>query len=164
MKKQDIPITPAIRMLRDGGIPFTPHGYPFAEQDVAAHAAHALGVPEHEVVKTLVMEYDSGSGRKLPILVLMHADREVSTRQLARVLGVKSVAPASRADVQKYSGYVPGGVSPFGTRSSMPVYAEATVFTLPRLFINGGKRGFMVEMCPADLRKLIPVTDVNIAV
>lgn len=164
MKDADIPVTAAVRALRAASVSFRPHFYAFVEQGVAMHAAAALGVPEHEVVKTLVMESDSGSGRKARLLVLMHADCEVSTKQLARLLGVKSVSPASRGDVERSTGYVPGGVSPLGTRAALPVYVEATIMALPRMFVNGGKRGFMVELAPADLRKLLPVTEVNVAV
>lgn len=164
MKEQEIPMTPAVRMLRAAAVPFTPHFYAFSEQGVAVHAAAALGLPEHEVVKTLVMESCDSAGKKTRFLVLMHADREVSTKQLARQLGVKTVTPVSRADVEKFTGYMPGGVSPFGTRSPLPVYAEATALALPRIYVNGGKRGFMVELDPAALRKLLPVTDVNVAV
>lgn len=164
MKEPELPITPAVRALRAAAVPFTPHFYTFVEQAVALHAAESLGLPPHEVVKTLVMEYADQRGRKNRLLVLMHADCEVSTKQLARLLGVKAVAPASHTDVERCTGYVPGGVSPFGTRSSLPVYVEASIFALPRLFINGGKRGFMIEIEPAALRKLLPVTEVNVAV
>jgi Cys-tRNA(Pro) deacylase len=164
MKEQETPMTPAVRALRAGTVLFKPHFYAFVEKGVAIHAAAALGVPEHEVVKTLVMECHDGSGRKSRLLVLMHADREVSTKQLARFLGVKAVAPASREDVEKCTGYVPGGVSPFGTRSALPVYVESTVLAMPRMFVNGGKRGFMVEINPAELRSLLQITEVNVAV
>jgi Cys-tRNA(Pro) deacylase len=165
MRNHETPMTAGIRALLGAGVSFKTHLYSFVEQGVAIHAAEALGVPEHEVVKTLVMERSDGSvQKKSGLLVLMHADREVSTKQLARLLGVKTVAPASRADVEKYTGYVPGGVSPFGTRSALPVYVESTVLALPRIFINGGKRGFMVEMDPTNLRRLLPITEVNVAV
>ncbi len=157
-------MTAAVRALRAGAAEFKPYFYAYVEQDVAVHAAESIGVPEHEVVKTLVMERFDASGKKGRLLVLMHADREVSTKQLARLLGVKTVAPASRADVEKCTGYVPGGVSPFGTRSPLPVYVEASILALPRLFINGGKRGFMVEITPDVLRKLLPITEVSVAV
>ena len=163
MKNQEIPMTAAVRVLRAGAVPFKPHFYSFVEQGVAIHAAAAIGVPPHEVVKTLVMECSDSSGKKSRLLVLMHADREVSTKQLARLMGVKTVAPANRGDVEKSTGYVPGGVSPFGTRSDLPVYVESTVMALPRIYVNGGKRGFMVEIDPAALRKLLPVTEVNVA-
>ena len=164
MKDQETPMTSAVRVLRAGVVPFTPHFYTCVEQGVAIHAAAALGVPEHEVVKTLVMEHPDASGKKSRLLVLMHADREVSTKQLARLLGVKSVTPVSRVDVEKFTGYVPGGVSPFGTRAPLPVYVEASVMAMPRIYINGGKRGFMVEIDPTALRKLLPLTEVNVAV
>ena len=164
MNDKETPMTPAVRVLRAGAVAFNPHFYTYVEQGVAVHAAAALGLPEHEVVKTLVMEGSDDSGKKTRLLVLMHADREVSTKQLARLLGVKRVAPVSRADVGKFTGYVPGGVSPFGTRSALPVYVESSVLAMPRMYVNGGKRGFMVEIAPVVLRELLPITEVNVAV
>jgi Cys-tRNA(Pro) deacylase len=164
MKEPEIPITTAIRMLRARTVAFTPHFYTYVEQGVATHAAAALGLPEHEVVKTLVMESSDDAGKKIRLLVLMHADREVSTKQLARLLGVKRVAPVSRTDVERITGYVPGGVSPFGTRSALPVYVESSVLALLRMYVNGGKRGFLVEIDPAVLRELLPITEVSVAV
>jgi len=163
MKEPEIPMTPAVRMLRAGSVPFKPHFYTFVEQGVAVHAAAALGLPGHEVVKTLVMEHADASGKKIRLLVLMHADREVSTKQLARFMGVKAVVPVARNDVEKFTGYLPGGVSPFGTRTPLPVYVEQTILALPRIYINGGKRGFMIEIDPAVLRALLPVTEVSAA-
>jgi len=157
-------MTPAVRALRAAGVPFTAHFYRYVERGGTCHAAEALQVPEHEVVKTLVMESEDASGRKTPCLVLMHGDREVSTRQLARFLGVKQVAPTSEKTVEHYTGYVPGGVSPLGTRLHLPVYVESTILALPRLVVNGGKRGFLVEITPADLRTLLPLTEVSVAV
>lgn len=164
MKDLEIPMTPAVRVLRAAAVAFSPHFYEFVEQGVALHAAEALGLPSREVVKTLVMERVEASGKKSPLLVLMHADREVSTKQLARLLGVKTVSPASRGDVERYTGYMPGGVSPFGTRAKLPVYVEAAILSGARVYINGGKRGFMVEMSPADLRNVLTFTEVNVAV
>jgi Cys-tRNA(Pro) deacylase len=115
------------------------------------------------VVKTLVFEAEAEGGRKKPLLVLMHGDCEVSTRQLARFLGVKTVAPASMAGVEKATGYIPGGVSPFGTRTPLPVYVEETVLALDRLYLNGGKRGFLLEIRPADLLRLLAATAVQVA-
>ena len=160
MTKIDIPVTPAVRLLREKNIPFIPHLYAYEERGGTKHSAAALGVDEHAVVKTLVMESDP----KSPLVVLMHGDREVSTKQLARTLGVKQIAPCAEAAVTRLTGYMTGGCSPFGTRTRMPVYAEATIFTLPKIFINGGKRGFLVEIDPADLRRALAVTDVHVAV
>jgi Cys-tRNA(Pro) deacylase len=111
------------------------------------------------VVKTIVMATDEGK----PLLVLMHGDREVSTKQLARVLNVKRIEPCDESAATKYTGYVFGGTSPFGTRQTLPVYVERSIFDLPRLFINGGKRGFLVEINPADLKSALPVVEVNVA-
>lgn len=162
VKEPDIPVTTAIRALRAVGVAFEPRFYRYVDHGGTRHAAESLQVPEHEVVKTLVMEVHPAEGRKMACLVLMHGDREVSTKQLARFLDVKSVSPASEAAVEKYTGYVPGGVSPFGTRQRLPVYVEETVLDLGRLFLNGGKRGLLVEITPADLRKAIPVTPVRV--
>lgn len=163
MSERDLPVTAAIRALRSAKATFSGRLYPYVERGGTAHAAVSLGVPEHEVVKTLVMEsHEEGKPRRA-FLVLMHGDREVSTKELARVLGVKSVAPASEAAVTKYTGYVPGGVSPFGTRTALPVYAEETLFSLPRILVNGGKRGFLVEIAPEELLRLLPITKVSVA-
>ena len=153
-------MTPAVRLLREKKIPFVAHLYDYEERGGTRRSSEALRVPEHSVIKTLVME----SGPREPLLVLMHGDREVSTRQLARALGVKSVAPCDAAVAQKHTGYQVGGTSPFGTRSRLPVYAEKTIFDLPRIYINGGKRGFLVEIDPNDLRSALPVTEVEVAV
>ncbi len=160
--KTDIPITPAIRSLRAAKVGFAPHLYPYLDHGGTAHAASSLGVDHHIVVKTLVMEAQGDTPRKQPLLVVMHGDREVSTKQLARLLKVKTVAPASEAAVEKYTGYLPGGVSPFGTRNRLPVYVEETVLALDRLFINGGKRGLLVEITPETLSALLAVTAVNV--
>jgi Cys-tRNA(Pro) deacylase len=142
--------TPATQMLRDHGVPFSEHLYDYVEHGGTAVSASALGVDEHAVVKTLVMEDE----RAAPLLVLMHGDREVSTKNLARYLGVKSVEPASSERVTKLTGYQVGGTSPFGTWTRLPVYAERTIFNLDRICINGGKRGFLVEIDPAVLRSI----------
>ena len=119
---------------------------------------------EHIVVKTIVMEGQDASNKKSAFLVLMHGDREVSTKQLARLLAVKTVTTASEAAVTKYTGYVAGGVSPFGTKQRLPVYVESTVLALDRMFINGGKRGFLVELNPTELRKVLELTEVEVAI
>ena len=154
------PVTAAVRALRAGKIDFTPHLYPYEEHGGTHHAASALNVTEYEVIKTLVMEIDS----RRSFLVLMHGDREVSTKCLARELEVKRVAPCDSTSAQKYTGYKVGGISPFGTRKPLPVYVESSILMLDRMFINGGKQGFMVEIDPCDLEKVLSVKKVNVAV
>jgi len=153
------PITPAVRVLRERKVEFEPHLYDYVERGGTRHSADALGVSEHSVVKTLVME----TGERKGLIVLMHGDCEVSTKQLARVLGVKTVRPCDPATAQKHTGYMVGGTSPLGTRAALPVYAERTIFELPRVYINGGKRGFLVSLDPKVLRELLPVEEVEVA-
>ena len=160
MERVDYPITAAVRLLRQKKIPLEPHLYAYKERGGTAHSAAELRVPEHSVIKTLVMETDN----REPLLVLMHGDCEVSTKTLARALGVKSVSPCEAGVAQKHTGYVVGGTSPFGTRRTMPVYVERTVFDLGKICINGGKRGFLVSIEPAALRTLLPVTEVEVAI
>lgn len=160
MTRIDYPVTPAIRVLRENNIPFVPHLYTYEEHGGTKASAHALHIPEHHVIKTLVME----TGERKPLLVLMHGDYEVSTKNLSRVLGVKKVEPASSAQALKHTGYQFGGTSPFGTRNRLPVYAEKTIFDLPRIYINGGKRGFLVEIAPADLRRAFTVVEIEVAI
>ncbi len=162
MKDPDIPITTAVRALRSAGVSFVPHFYDYIEHGGTKHAAESLGVDEHAVIKTLVMEVHEA--RKKFIIVLMHGDREVSTKQLGRILGVKTVSPAIAADVEKSTGYIPGGVSPFGTRTPLPVYVEETILGLPKIYINGGKRGFLVEMDPKELTRVLQAVPVQVAV
>ena len=156
----DYPVTPAVRLLRKKKVAFEPRLYDYVERGGTRHSAEALGVDEHAVVKTLVMETDAHK----PLLVLMHGDREVSTKQLARALGVKSVHPCDFASAQKHTGYLVGGTSPFGTRARLPVYVERTIFELPVIYINGGKRGFLVEIAPGVLRDVLPVEEVEVAI
>ena len=158
MSAPDIPMTQAIRVLREKQIPFTPHLYPYEEHGGTKHSAACLQIPEHRVIKTLVMETDE----RRPLIILMHGDCEVSTKQLARVLGVKSVRPCDPAAAQKHTGYQVGGTSPFGARKPLPVYAEASIFELERIVINGGKRGLLVEIQPADLQKAFDVQRVEV--
>jgi Cys-tRNA(Pro) deacylase len=160
MTSPDFPITPAVRLLRERGIPFEPHLYEYEEHGGAAHAAFALGVPLHAVVKTLVMETDDRNA----LLVLMHGDFEVSTKQLARALTVKRVIPCDVHTAQRQTGYIVGGISPLGSRNPLPVYAESSVLKLPRIYLNGGKRGFLVSLSPADLLKALVITSVNVAI
>ena len=160
MTRIDYPVTPAVRVLRDNSIPFVPHTYTYEEHGGTHASALALNVSEHQVIKTLVMETDE----RKPLLVLMHGDREVSTKTLARLLGVKRVQPASSADALRHTGYQFGGTSPFGTRNRLPVYAEKTIFDLPRIYINGGKRGFLVEIMPTDLLSVLSIVEVDVAI
>lgn len=160
MPKSDYPITPAIRALRKKKIAFEPRLYEYKEHGGTRVSAAALGVDEHSVIKTIVLETEAHD----PLIVLMHGDLEVSTKALARLLGVKTVSPCDPAIVQKHTGYLVGGVSPFGTRRAMPVYAEKTIFDLPKIYINGGKRGFLVEINPADLRVLLKIEEVAVGI
>ena len=156
----DYPITPAVRVLREKKVAFEPRLYDYVEHGGTRHSAEALGVDEHAVVKTLVMETEA----RKPLIVLMHGDREVSTKQLAREIGARSVQPCRPEVAQKQTGYLVGGTSPFGTRAALPVYVERSIFQLPRIYINGGKRGFLVEIEPKVLRELLPVTEVSVAI
>ncbi len=156
----DYPVTTAVRFLRDHRVPFEGHLYRYVEHGGTAAAASALGVPEHAVIKTLVMENELGGG----LIVLMHGDLEVSTKGLARFLGFKSVVPSDPALASRRTGYLVGGTSPFGTRTELPVYAESSIFLLPRVFINGGKRGFLVSVDPADIREALHVTEVSVGI
>ena len=153
------PVTPAVRALRERGVEFEPHLYDYEERGGTRHSAESLGVDEHAVVKTLVMETDA----RRPLIVLMHGDREVSTKQLARALGVKTVQPCKPETAQRHTGYLVGGTSPLGTRATLPVYAERTIFDLAKIYINGGKRGFLVALDPNALRALLPVEEVSVA-
>lgn len=154
------PVTPAVRLLREKKIEFVPHLYAYEERGGTSHSAKALGVDEHAVVKTLVMETDA---RRF-LIVLMHGDRQVSTKRLARTIAVKSVQPATPDAAQKQTGYLTGGTSPFGTRTELPVYVERTIFELPKIYINGGKRGFLVEIEPQVLRDVLAAQEVEVAV
>jgi Cys-tRNA(Pro) deacylase len=156
----DYPVTPAVRLLREKKVEFEPHLYDYEEHGGTRHSAEELGVDEHTVVKTLVMETEA----KRPLIVLMHGDREVSTKNLARHLGVKSVHPCDFAQAQKHTGYLIGGTSPFGTRIHMHVYAERTIFDLPKIYINGGKRGFLVSIDPKVLKDVLHAEDVEVAI
>jgi Cys-tRNA(Pro) deacylase len=154
MAKDKTPVSPAVRMLREHHVAFTDHLYDYEERGGTAVSARELGVDEHAVVKTLVMEDDA----KRPLVVLMHGDRKVSTKELARTLGVKTIQPCNPETANRHSGYMVGGTSPFGTRKPMPVYMERTILDLPRIFINGGKRGYLVGIEPAEaVRVLKPV-------
>ena len=154
------PSTPATRLLRERGIPYTEHPYRYEERGGTRVSARELGVDEHAVVKTLVMEDDE----KVPLVVLMHGDREVSTKALARVLGKKSVQPCKPEAANRHSGYQVGGTSPFGTRKAMPVFMERSVLDLPTIYVNGGSRGFLVGLAPADVVKVLQPILVDVAI
>jgi Cys-tRNA(Pro) deacylase len=156
----DYPITPAIRMLREKKIGFKPHLYQYEEHGGTTSSAQALNVPEHQIIKTIVMETDT----RAPLIVLMHGDCEVSTKQLARIIGAKQVSPCSVETAQKHTGYMVGGTSPFGTRRSLPVYAEKSIFDQSRIFINGGKRGFLIEIDPQDIKRTLDVQEVTVCI
>lgn len=152
------PITPAIRLLREKKIEFEPHIFEYVEKGGTRASSKELGVDEHAVVKTLVFE----TNEKKPLIVLQHGDYQVSTKNLARILNVKSVAPVAPEKASKLTGYLVGGTSPFGTRNEMPVYAEKTIFDLEKIYINGGKRGFLVSIEPQVLRDVLKVVEVNV--
>ncbi|RLB16633.1 MAG: Cys-tRNA(Pro) deacylase [Thermoplasmata archaeon] len=163
MAKQKIPSTQAIRELRTHQIDFTLYSYRYEKKAgvaVAAAAADALGVDEHQVVKTLVMMDD----RSEPFLVLMHGDKHISTKALARELDVKKVRPCDQEEAKRYSGYLVGGISPFGTKRKMKVYVEASILTLPKMYINAGKRGLLAAMAPHVLTRVLDAIPVNVAV
>jgi Cys-tRNA(Pro) deacylase len=146
-KDKHVSETPATQWLRQHGVAFTEHVYDYVEHGGTGESSRQLGVPEHEVVKTLVMQDDKAQ----PLIVLMHGDRQVSTKNLAREIGAKAVEPCKPDVAQRHSGYLVGGTSPFGTRKAMPVYVEASVLVLPRICINGGRRGFLVGIEPGVL-------------
>lgn len=154
------PSTPATRLLRERSIPYTEHLYRYEEHGGTRASARELGVEEHAVVKTLVLEDERGE----PFVVLMHGDREVSTKALARQIGRKSVQICRPEVANRHSGYLVGGTSPFGTRKAMPVYVERTVLGLERIWVNGGSRGFLVGLAPRDLAALLSPTPVDVAI
>ena len=154
------PTTAAVRALRQLGIVFTHHPYEYEERGGTLVSARELNVPEHAVIKTLVMEDDA----KQPMVVLMHGDREVSTKALARLLDVKTVSICAPAAADRHSGYQVGGTSPFGTRRAMPTYMERSIAALPYLYVNGGRRGYLVGMLPAELIRVLAPILVDVAI
>src|SRR5512133_2419687 len=146
-KKDHVSETPATAFLKANGVAFTEHPYEYLEHGGAQHSAQVLGFDPFTVVKTLVMEDEKAR----PVIVLMHGNRKVSTKNLARQIGAKSVEPCKPEVANRHSGYLVGGTSPFGTRKAMPVYIEATIFDLDRIYLNGGSRGFLVGLDPKDL-------------
>jgi Cys-tRNA(Pro) deacylase len=160
MNKEKFPVTPATRLLREHNIAFTSHLYPYEERGGTAHSAHCLNVDEHSVIKTLIMEDE----HRRPLIVLMHGDRKVSTKELARRLEVKTITPCDPAIANKHSGYRVGGTSPFGARKAMPAYMEASILELPRIYLNGGKRGFLIGLAPTEVQRLLKPTLVQVAI
>jgi Cys-tRNA(Pro) deacylase len=149
--------TPAIHFLRQHKVPFTQHEYRYEERGGTAVSSRELGVDEHIVIKTLIMEDE----KKQPLIVLMHGDKEVSTKNLARQAGRKTVSPCAPDAAQKHTGYLVGGTSPFGTRKTMPVFLERTIADLDRIYVNGGRRGFLISLAPVELMRVLSPTLVD---
>jgi Cys-tRNA(Pro) deacylase len=152
--------TPAIHTLRRHGISFTEHAYRYEEHGGTRVPAQELGVAEHSVVKTLVMEDD----RRQPLIVLMHGDCEVSTKALARAIGARTVAPCRPEVAERHTGYMVGGTSPFGTRKALPIYVERTILGLDVVYVNGGRRGFLVALAPQAFVTVLHATPVDVAI
>jgi Cys-tRNA(Pro) deacylase len=153
------PVTMAIRTLRAAAVAFTPHLYDWVPHGGTRASAEALGVDEHAVVKTLIFEDEA----RRPLCILMHGDREVSAKNLARAIGCKSVAPCAPAVADRHSGYQVGGTSPFGLRRAMPIYMQRTILELPAIYINGGARGFLVQLDPRDAQRVLAPVLVDVA-
>src|SRR5215467_4120096 len=150
----------AIRALRTASVAFVPHLYPYEPLGGTTASSAALGVPEHAVIKTLIFETE----RSDPLCILMHGDREVSSKQLARLIGTKSVGPCAPDVADRHSGYQVGGTSPFGLRRQMPIYMQRSILDVPRIYINGGARGFLVAIDPREAERLLAPTLVDVAV
>ena len=151
--------TQATVFLKANRVAYTEHEYDYVEHGGTEVSAHALGVPEHEVVKTLVMQDENAK----PLIVLMHGDRKVSTKNLARQAGVKRIEPCKPEAAQRHSGYQVGGTSPFGTRKDLPVYLEGSILELPKIYINGGRRGFLVGIAPGEIVRTLNAQLVTVA-
>lgn len=160
MGRDRVPATAAIRVLRQHGVAFEPHEYAYVEKGGTSASSAALGVPESSVVKTLVMEDDE----REPLIVLMHGDKQVSTRNLARALGRRSVQPCKPEVAERHTGYQVGGTSPFGTRRALPVCMERSILELPRIWINGGRRGLLVSLDPREAARVLSPTLVDVAI
>jgi Cys-tRNA(Pro) deacylase len=153
------PVTMAVRALRGANVAFEPHVYTWEPHGGTRGSSEALGVDEHAVIKTLIFEDDAAK----PLCILMHGDREVSAKQLARVIGVKTVAPCKPDVADRHSGYQVGGTSPFGLKRAMPIFMERTIAELPKIYINGGARGFLVAIAPSELVRVLSPTLVDVA-
>lgn len=160
MAKEKAPVTAAIRHLRSENVAFSEHLYQYEAKGGTAVSARELGLEEHAVIKTLVMEDE----RKNPLIVLMHGDCQVSTKELARVMGVKLVTPCSPDTATRQSGYLVGGTSPFGTKKPLPVYMEESILPLAKIFLNGGKRGFLVGLAPAEVVRVLQPVLVSVGI
>lgn len=160
MAKEKTPVTAAVRLLRQQRVDFSDHLYEYEEKGGTAVSARELGVDEHCVIKTLVMEDE----RQQPLIVLMHGDRQVSTKELARQIGCKTIQPCLPEVANRHSGYLVGGTSPFGTRKAMPVYCEESILSCPKIYLNGGKRGYLVGMAPTELVRLLQPQRVQVAI
>jgi Cys-tRNA(Pro) deacylase len=151
--------TPATAFLDQHGVRYTEHAYEYVERGGTAVSSESLGVPEHEVVKTLVMEDEA----RAPLIVLMHGDRKVSTKELARQAGRKRIVPCKPEAAQRHTGYQVGGTSPFGLRKPLPVYVERSILELAQIYINGGRRGFLVRLSTAELSRILDAIEVSVA-
>ena len=160
MAKEKFPTTQAIRALKESGVDFSLHFYKYEEKGGTSVAAKELSVDEHEVIKTLVMEADNGE----PFLILMHGNKMVSTKAMARALGVKTVKPCEPQIAHKHTGYFVGGISPFGTRKSLTVYVEASIMELSTMYINAGEKGLLAKMSPGDLKNILTLTPVSVGI
>jgi len=160
MGNERFPATPAIRVLKASDVPFTLHAYDYEEKGGTGKAARELKVDEHQVIKTLVMEDE----KKNPVIVLMHGDRQVSTKDFARAVKVKAIRPCDPKTAQKHTGYRVGGTSPLGIKKPINTYYEASIVDLPAIFINAGKRGLLARLSPKDLIRLIDATPVSVAI
>ncbi len=158
-KKEHVSETPATQFLRKQGVAFTEHPYEYEEHGGTEVSARELGVDEHHVVKTLIMQDEAAK----PLVVLMHGDRKVSTKNLARQIGCKSVEPCKPEVANRHSGYLVGGTSPFGTKKAMPVYVEKTVLELDKIYVNGGRRGYLIGIAPAAMQAVLKMTPVDCA-
>lgn len=158
-KKEHISETPATQFLRKNNVAFTEHPYAYEEHGGTTVSARALGVEEHCVIKTLIMQDEHAK----PMIVLMHGDCKVSTKNLARQIGCKSVEPCKPEAANRHSGFLIGGTSPFGTRKPMPVYIEESILDLPAIYINGGQRGFLISIDPRSIMSILPTKAVHCA-
>ena len=160
MPKNRFPVTPAIRALKDSGINYTLHLYKYEEKGGTKFAADELNVDEHQVIKTLVME----NGRREPVVVLMHGDKQVSTKALARVLKVKTIRPCEPEVAHRHTGYFVGGISPLGPKKQLKMYYETSIMDLPYVYINAGRKGLLARISPEELVKMIGAIPVNVAI
>jgi Cys-tRNA(Pro) deacylase len=160
MAKKKTPSSPVTRLLQQHGATFSVHEYKYTSQGGTACSSQELGVDEHQVIKTLVMENEDGTA----CIILMHGDCSVSTKELARSMGCKTVSPCKPEVAQRHTGYMVGGTSPFGTRKELPIYAEASIMELEQIYINGGRRGLLVSIAPCILKSILNPALVNVAV